>query len=105
MRRILFLTLAIAFACVRSDHCDSLGTRFHDEIGCTPNLGNDGCPISYDCPDITVPDGFCKFGGKLYQYGEYVNGTSNCRPAICSPGMGPMIHDCFQRPDEDCYLA
>ncbi|XP_017769912.1 PREDICTED: uncharacterized protein LOC108557769 [Nicrophorus vespilloides] len=106
MELTLFLTIAVVFTSVQGDHCDSLGTLFYDELGCTPNLGNDGCPTSYDCPDITVPDGFCKYGGKLYQNGQYVNGTKICQPGYCSSSkIGLMFVDCFQRHEEGCYYA
>ncbi|XP_017786161.1 PREDICTED: uncharacterized protein LOC108569211, partial [Nicrophorus vespilloides] len=107
MESILFAILVSALAFVQGKNCDSLGTLIYEDLGCKAKGGNNNtCPISYDCPQITVKNGTCKFGGTIYKEGNRFNGTNVCMPAVCmSSGIGRMVIDCNQRPEEGCYFA
>ncbi|XP_017772233.1 PREDICTED: kielin/chordin-like protein [Nicrophorus vespilloides] len=90
--------------------CDHLGTLPYEEIGCTPTLGPDGCPKSFDCSHYEVPSDGCIFKGQTYQNREYINDTAPCNVACyCNRenSFGPDIAcaaiDCNWNVYDDCY--
>ncbi|XP_017772265.1 PREDICTED: uncharacterized protein LOC108559470 [Nicrophorus vespilloides] len=100
--------LAAAQVTVAVEHCDSLGTLCYDDLGCTPVLGSDGCPSSYDCSQFSTAPDSCSFHGNVFNSGERILGTSGCNTHCICGGNGTTICpivDCYHGPkiNKECY--
>ncbi|XP_017772232.1 PREDICTED: uncharacterized protein LOC108559444 [Nicrophorus vespilloides] len=111
------LLFCVAIAVIQAQEiCDHLGTLPYEEIGCTPTLGPNGCPKSFDCSHYEVPSDGCIFKGQTYQNRESINGTNPCNvgcfcnaeesfePTIICAAIGchwNVYNDCYRVHDLD----